>query len=49
MWITTGRRIVLLNVFVTTRMREDREVDRARQALVRCMAERHDTERDEQR
>lgn len=43
-WIATGRRIVLLTVFVKTRMREDREVDRARRALARCIAEEHDTE-----
>jgi hypothetical protein len=46
-WIATGRRIVLLTVFTKTRMREDREVDRARRALARCIAEEHDTEGDE--
>lgn len=40
-WIAPGRRIVLLTVFRKTRMREDREVDRARRALARCMAEEH--------
>ncbi|HEY6421915.1 MAG TPA: hypothetical protein VIY28_01440 [Pseudonocardiaceae bacterium] len=34
-WIATGRRIVLLTVFVKSRMREDREIDRARRALAR--------------
>jgi hypothetical protein len=43
-WIASGRRIVLLTVFVKTRMREDREVERARRALARCMAEERDTE-----
>ena len=28
-WITSGRRIVLLTVFVKTRMRETREIERA--------------------
>ncbi|MEU7614609.1 type II toxin-antitoxin system RelE/ParE family toxin [Micromonospora rifamycinica] len=40
-WITSGRRIILLTVFRKTRMREDREIQRARRALERCMAERH--------
>jgi phage-related protein len=40
-WIAPGRRIVLLTVFTKTRMREDREVDRARRALARCLAEEH--------
>jgi hypothetical protein len=35
---------VLLTVFLKTRMREDREVERAWRALARCMAEEHDTE-----
>jgi hypothetical protein len=43
-WIASGRRIVLLTTFVKTRMREDREVERARRALARCIAEEHDTE-----
>jgi hypothetical protein len=43
-WIAPGRRIVLLTMFVKTRMREQREVDRARRALARCMAERHTVE-----
>ncbi len=42
-WIASGRRIVLLTVFTKTRMREQREVDRARRALTRCIAEEHDT------
>ncbi|MFC5943333.1 type II toxin-antitoxin system RelE/ParE family toxin [Micromonospora harpali] len=40
-WIAPARRIILLTVFRKTRMREDREVARARRALERCMAERH--------
>jgi hypothetical protein len=40
-WIGPGRRIVLLTVFTKTRMREDREVERARRALARCVAEEH--------
>jgi phage-related protein len=43
-WIASGRRIVLLTTFVKTRMREDREVERARRALARCIAEQHGTE-----
>jgi hypothetical protein len=34
-WIASGRRIVLLTVFVKTRMREDREIERARRSLAR--------------
>jgi len=37
----TGRRIVLLTVFAKSRMREDREIGRARRALARCIAEEH--------
>jgi hypothetical protein len=40
-WIAPGRRIVLLTVFRKTRMREAREVHRARWALARCVAEEH--------
>jgi hypothetical protein len=40
-WIAPGRRIVLLTVFVKTRMREAREIERARRALRRCIAEAH--------
>jgi hypothetical protein len=32
-WIASGRRIVLLTVFIKTRMRKDREIERARRAL----------------
>jgi len=40
-WIAPRRRIVLLTVFRKTRMHETREVERARRALARCMAEQH--------
>lgn len=40
-WIAPGRRIVLLTVFVKTRMVERREVVRALGAMRRCDAERH--------
>ncbi|HEY5881925.1 MAG TPA: hypothetical protein VIU11_23660 [Nakamurella sp.] len=38
-WIASGRRIILLTVFVKSRMREAREVKRAVRALARCLAE----------
>lgn len=40
-WIASGRRIILLTVFRKTRMRERREVERARRAIARCPAPRH--------
>jgi hypothetical protein len=40
-WIASGRRIVLLTVFVKTRMREIREIERAQRALKRCIAAAH--------
>ncbi|WP_433347792.1 type II toxin-antitoxin system RelE/ParE family toxin [Micromonospora sp. CA-111912] len=40
-WIASDRRIILLTVFRETRMREEREVERARRALERCVTERH--------
>jgi len=40
-WIASKRRIILLTVFVKTRQRERREVERARRAYQRCVAERH--------
>jgi len=46
-WIAPGRRIVLLTVFVKTRMREDREVARARRALARCIEAEHEVEEEE--
>jgi hypothetical protein len=47
-WIAPGRRIELLTVFTKTRMREDREVDRARRALARCLAAEHTADDDEE-
>ncbi|WP_322753786.1 type II toxin-antitoxin system RelE/ParE family toxin [Frankia sp. Cas3] len=40
-WLASGRRVVLLTMFVKTRMREVGEVARARRALARCLAEEH--------
>ena len=45
-WIASARRIVLLTVFAKSRMREDRQVERARRALARCVAEEHSVEED---
>ncbi|SEG30434.1 Phage derived protein Gp49-like [Thermomonospora echinospora] len=47
-WIAPGRRIILLTVFHKTRMREDREVERARRALRLCMAEVHTVDAEEE-
>ncbi|MEN3308786.1 MAG: hypothetical protein V7603_4988, partial [Micromonosporaceae bacterium] len=41
------RRIILLTVFNKTRMRDDREVERARRALARCIDEAHSAEGEE--
>ena len=43
-WIATTRRIVLLTVFAKTRARERLEVERARDALKRCVEEAHTTD-----
>lgn len=43
-WIASRRRIILLTVFRKTRMREDREVARARRALALCQNEAHTVE-----
>lgn len=43
-WIAPGRRIILLTVFTKSRMREGRQVDRARRALATCRAEQHTAE-----
>ncbi|MDX3006945.1 type II toxin-antitoxin system RelE/ParE family toxin [Kribbella solani] len=40
-WIATDRRIVLLTVFRKSRMRETRELDRARRAYRRCVRDAH--------
>ncbi|GGK88957.1 type II toxin-antitoxin system RelE/ParE family toxin [Mangrovihabitans endophyticus] len=41
-WIATDRRIILLTVFHKARMRDEREIDRARRALARCIDEAHE-------
>ncbi len=46
-WIAPGRRIVLLTVFVKSRMREVREVERARRALARCIDAGHDVDEED--
>jgi hypothetical protein len=43
-WIASDRRIILLTVFHKTRMRDEREVERARRAMRRCVAEAHSVE-----
>ncbi len=40
-WIAPDRRIILLTVFVKTRRREQRQVERAKRAMERCIAEEH--------
>lgn len=45
-WIAPGRRVILLTVFVKTRRRERRQIDRARRAMERCVAEQHTAEDD---
>jgi hypothetical protein len=46
-WIASGRRIVLLTVFVKTRRQERQQIDRARRALERCVAQEHTVEDDD--
>jgi phage-related protein len=43
-WIATQPRIILLAVFRKTQMRADRQVERARRAVARCIAEAHTVE-----
>ncbi|MEN3612366.1 type II toxin-antitoxin system RelE/ParE family toxin [Plantactinospora sp. ZYX-F-223] len=43
-WIAADRRIILLTVFYKTRMRDEREIDRARRAFARCVDEAHQLE-----
>jgi hypothetical protein len=45
--IAPSRRIILLTMFTKTRMREDREVERARRALARCIAQAHTLEEED--
>jgi len=47
-WVAPERRIVLLTVFAKTRMSERREIERARRAWARCVAEAHTVDEDEQ-
>ncbi len=42
-WIASNRRIILLTVFSKTRKQERGEVNRAKRAMHRCMAEHHIT------
>lgn len=46
-WIASGRRIILLTVFVKTQRRERREVQRAKRAYERCLSEEHTVEEDD--
>ena len=46
-WMAPGRRIILLTVFTKTRPRERAEIDRARRAMQRCVAEAHTTDDEE--
>lgn len=43
-WTAPERRFVLLTVFVKTRRRESRQIERAKRALERCIAEEHTVE-----
>ena len=45
-WIAPGRRIILMTVFMKSRMRERTEIERAREAMRRCLRERHSVEED---
>ena len=40
-WIASGRRIILLTIFVKTRQRERQEIDRARRAMQICIDDDH--------
>jgi len=40
-WIASGRRVILLTIFVKTRQRERHEVDRARRAIQTCIDDDH--------
>ena len=40
-WIASGRRIILLTIFVKTRQRERHEIDRARRAMQVCIDDDH--------
>ena len=47
-WIAPERRIVLLTIFAKTRMRERREIARARRVLGRCRAEGHTADEEDE-
>lgn len=47
-WIASERRIVMLTVFVKTRMRERRDVALASRALARCLAEGHSADEEDE-
>lgn len=47
-WIAPGRRIVLLTVFYKFRPRDEREIDRARRALRRCIDAAHTVDEEEE-
>lgn len=46
-WIAPGRRIILLTVFAKSQRQERREINRAKQAMERCVAEAHTTDDEE--
>lgn len=46
-WIASDRRIILLTVFRKSRMRDEREVERARHALAKCIEAAHSVEGEE--
>jgi hypothetical protein len=46
-WIAPGRRIILLTVFVKTQRQERREIQRAKQAMDRCVDEQHSADDEE--
>jgi hypothetical protein len=45
-YVASGRRVVLLTVFTKTRQRERAEIERAWQAMQRCIGEGHTAEGD---
>ncbi len=47
-WIASGRRIVLLTVFYKPRPHDEREIERARRALRRCIEAAHTLDEEEE-
>lgn len=47
-WVASGRRIIMLTVFATAKMRETAEIARAGQAMARCRREAHSPGEDEE-